>query len=387
MNEKVIQIDYKNKKIYLIPTAHVSVESAKMVEETIDEIKPDSICIELDQGRYNTMVDPEKYRQTDVVKIIKNKQVTMMLANLILANYQRRIASNLKSQTGKEMLIGIEKAKQLNSNLVLADRDIKITFSRIWSSLSLKEKIKLISVIVSAFFDDEEITEEDLANLQQKDMLTAALDEVSSQFPSVKKVLVDERDMYLAQKIKNADGNTIVAILGAAHCVNVPKYIQQDYDISQFDTIKKKSPFKKALGWLIPIIIVLAILLCFKFDASIGLNQIKSWILINGTFAAIGVIIANGNILSALLAIVVAPISTLNPLLAAGWFSGLLEAKLIKPTVQDFDDLNQDLNSFKGFRTNKVTRILLVVALANLGSSIGTFVAGLDIIKSIFNLL
>ena len=183
MNEKVIQIDYKNKKIYLIPTAHVSVESEKMVEETIDEIKPDSICIELDQGRYNTMVDPEKYRQTDVVKIIKNKQVTMMLANLILANYQRRIASNLKSQTGKEMLIGIEKAKQLNSNLVLADRDIKITFSRIWSSLSLKEKIKLISVIVSAFFDDEEITEEDLANLQQKDMLTAALDEVSSQFP------------------------------------------------------------------------------------------------------------------------------------------------------------------------------------------------------------
>ena len=117
------------------------------------------------------------------------------------------------------------------------------------------------------------------------------------------------------------------------------------------------------------------------------MNQIKSWILINGTFAAIGVIIANGNILSALLAFVVAPISSLNPLLAAGWFSGLLEAKLIKPTVQDFDDLNQDLNSFKGFRTNKVTRILLVVALANLGSSIGTFVAGLDIIKSIFNLL
>ncbi|MGN1398637.1 MAG: TraB/GumN family protein [Erysipelotrichaceae bacterium] len=387
MNEKVIQIDYKDKKIFLIPTAHVSKDSAKLVEETIDEINPDSICIELDQGRYNTMSDPEKYRQTDVVKIIKNKQVTMMLANLILANYQRKIAANLQSETGKEMMVGIEKAKQLNARLILADRDIKITFSRIWSSLSFKEKLKLISVIVSAIFDDEEISEEDLADLQQSDMLTAALDEVSKQFPSVKKVLVDERDMYLAHKIKQAPGNTIVAILGAAHCVNVPKYIEQDYDISQFDTVKKKSTWQKAIGWIIPIIIIIAILFCFKLDANIGINQIKSWILINGTFAAIGVIIANGNILSALLAFLVAPISSLNPLLAAGWFSGLLEAKVIKPTVKDFDDLNKDLNSFKGFRTNKVTRILMVVAFANLGSSIGTFVAGLDIVKAIFNLI
>ena len=101
----------------------------------------------------------------------------------------------------------------------------------------------------------------------------------------------------------------------------------------------------------------------------------------------LGVLICRGNILSMLTAFVAAPITSLNPLLAAGWFAGLVEAKILKPTVADFDSLSDDLNTFKGFVTNKVTRILLVVTLANLGSTIGTFVSVLNIVKAIFNLL
>ncbi len=385
MESNIIQINYQDKLITLIPTAHVSKNSVELVNETIDEVKPDCICIELDQDRYNTLTEPEKYRQTDVVKIIKNKQVGMMLVNLILANYQRKLAVNLNNKSGSEMLAAISKAKESNITLVMADRKIKTTFARIWSNQNFFDKIKLLAGIISAIFDDEKLSEEDIAQLQDKDMLNAALNEISQQFPKIKEVLVDERDKYLAYKIKHAPGKNIVAVLGAAHCVNVPNYIQQDYSIAEYDKVKEKTKLQKMSGWIIPALIVIAIIMCFRVDSNVGLKQIESWILFNGSLSAIGVLIAGGHLVSALVAFIAAPITSLNPLLAAGWFAGLLEAKICKPTVADFDSLSEDLNTFKGFRTNKVTKILLVVALANLGSTLGTFVAGLDIIKSIFS--
>ncbi len=385
MESNIIQINYQDKLITLIPTAHVSKNSVELVNETIDEVKPDCICIELDQDRYNTLTEPEKYRQTDVVKIIKNKQVGMMLVNLILANYQRKLAVNLNNKSGSEMLAAISKAKENNITLVMADRKIKTTFARIWSNQNFFDKIKLLAGIISAIFDDEKLSEEDIAQLQDKDMLNAALNEISQQFPKIKEVLVDERDKYLAYKIKHAPGKNIVAVLGAAHCVNVPNYIQQDYSIAEYDKVKEKTKLQKMSGWIIPALIVIAIIMCFRVDSNVGLKQIESWILFNGSLSAIGVLIAGGHLVSALVAFIAAPITSLNPLLAAGWFAGLLEAKICKPTVADFDSLSEDLNTFKGFRTNKVTKILLVVALANLGSTLGTFVAGLDIIKSIFS--
>ncbi len=385
MESNIIQINYQDKLITLIPTAHVSKNSVELVNETIDEVKPDCICIELDQDRYNTLTEPEKYRNTDIVKIIKDKQVGMMLVNLILANYQRKLAVNLNNKSGSEMLAAISKAKENNITLVMADRKIKTTFARIWSNQNFFDKIKLLTGIISAIFDDEKLSEEDIAQLQDKDMLNAALNEISQQFPKIKEVLVDERDKYLAYKIKHAPGKNIVAVLGAAHCVNVPNYIQQDYSIAEYDKVKEKTKLQKMSGWIIPILIVVAIILCFRVDSNVGLKQIESWILINGSLSAIGVLIAGGHLISALVAFIAAPITSLNPLLAAGWFAGLLEAKICKPTVADFDSLSEDLNTFKGFRTNKVTKILLVVALANLGSTLGTFIAGLDIIKSIFS--
>ena len=385
MESNIIQINYQDKLITLIPTAHVSKNSVELVNETIDEVKPDCICIELDQDRYNTLTEPEKYRNTDIVKIIKDKQVGMMLVNLILANYQRKLAVNLNNKSGSEMLAAISKAKENNITLVMADRKIKTTFAHIWSNQNFFDKIKLLTGIISAIFDDEKLSEEDIAQLQDKDMLNAALNEISQQFPKIKEVLVDERDKYLAYKIKHAPGKNIVAVLGAAHCVNVPNYIQQDYSIAEYDKVKEKTKLQKMSGWIIPILIVVAIILCFRVDSNVGLKQIESWILINGSLSAIGVLIAGGHLVSALVAFIAAPITSLNPLLAAGWFAGLLEAKICKPTVADFDSLSEDLNTFKGFRTNKVTKILLVVALANLGSTLGTFIAGLDIIKSIFS--
>ena len=387
MDVELIKIQLDDKLVTIIPTAHVSKNSAEMAEAAINEIQPDCICIELDEDRYKSLSDPKKYRQTNISKVIKDKKVAFMLVNLILGNYQKRISKQLGTSSGGEMLVGIRKSKELGCPLVLADRKIQTTFKRIWAALTLKDKLRMIYIIISSLFEDEEISEDDLLKLQQQDALNAALAEVSKAFPALSEVLVTERDKYIASKIRNAPGKNVVAIMGAAHTIGVQKYIMEEYDIAELDVIPPKKPSSKLLKWVFPAIIVIAIISSFSFDTQTGWKQIKTWILFNGTLSAVGAMIAGGHLLSILVAFVCAPITSLNPLLAAGWFAGLTEAKLRNPTVADFDNLSEDLNSLKGFWKNKVTRVLLVVVLANLGSTIGTIISSLNIFSSLIDKL
>lgn len=379
MNENIVKLNYKDKEIYLVKTAHVSKNSINDVKECIGEVKPDSICIELDEDRYKKISDPDKWSDTDIVKIIKEKKVGFLLVNLILASFQRRMAINMDSNSGGEMLEGIKQAKELNVPLVLADRPIKTTFSRIWNSLGLYEKSKLLVSIIGSIFDDEEISEEDLQALKEADALDAALNEVGKEFPNVKKILVDERDAYLSSKIKNAPGKKIVAIIGAAHAGGIERNLDKDIDINELNVVKKKKGIGTVIKWLIPIAIISIIIYTLWSNRDAGLSQIKSWILWNGTLSALGTLLAFGHPLSILTAFVMAPITSLNPLLAAGWFAGIVEAMIRKPKVKDFENLGEDTNTLKGFWKNRVTRILLIVVFANVFSSIGTFISGLDI--------
>lgn len=379
MNENIVKLNYKDKEIYLVKTAHVSKNSINDVKECIVEVKPDAICIELDEDRYKKISDPEKWSDTDIVKVIKEKKVGFLLVNLILASFQRRMAINMDSNSGGEMLEGIKQAKELNVPLVLADRPIKTTFSRIWNSLGLYEKSKLLVSIIGSIFDDEEISEEDLQALKEADALETALNEVGKEFPNVKKMLVDERDAYLSSKIKNADGKKIVAIIGAAHAGGIERNLDKDIDINELNVVKKKKGIGTVIKWLIPIAIISIIIYTLWSNRDAGLSQIKSWILWNGTLSALGTLLAFGHPLSILTAFVMAPITSLNPLLAAGWFAGIVEAMIRKPKVKDFENLGEDTNTLKGFWKNRVTRILLIVVFANVFSSIGTFISGLDI--------
>ena len=382
MNENIVKLNYQDKEIYLVKTAHVSKNSINDVKECIEEVKPDAICIELDEDRYKKISDPDKWSDTDIVKVIKEKKVGFLLVNLILASFQRRMAINMDSNSGAEMLEGIKQAKELNVPLVLADRPIKTTFSRIWNSLGLYEKSKLIVSIIGSIFDDEEISEEDLQALKEADALDAALNEVGKEFPNVKKILVDERDAYLSYKIKNAPGKKVVAIIGAAHAGGIERNLDKDIDIDELNVVKKKKGIGSIIKWLIPLAIISIIAYTLWSNKDAGLSQIKSWILWNGTLSAIGTLLAFGHPLSILTAFVMAPITSLNPLLAAGWFAGMVEAMIRKPKVKDFENLGEDTNTLKGFWKNRVTRILLIVIFANVFSSIGTFISGLDIFST-----
>ncbi|MBR5341235.1 MAG: TraB/GumN family protein [Erysipelotrichaceae bacterium] len=381
MCENIVRLEYQDKEIYLVKTAHVSKTSIEDVDGCVEEVNPDSICIELDSQRYEKMENPEQWRDTDIVKIIKEKQVGFLMVNVILSSFQKRLAKSLGSTTGGEMLEGIKLYKERNINLVLADRPIKTTFSRIWAKLGTAEKYKLLSGIIASIFDNEEISEEDLAKLKEADALEAALMEVGKQFPTVKKVLVDERDQYLAEKIRTAPGKKIVAIIGAAHAPGIEKHLNDEIDTKELETVEKKKGLGSYIKYLIPALIVLLIVYTIFTNRDVAMSQIRSWILWNGGLSALGVMLALGHPLSVLTALIMSPITSLNPLLAAGWFAGLVEATIRKPKVKDFEDISEDTSSFKGFWKNRVTRTLMVVIFANLFSSIGTFVSGIDIVK------
>ncbi|QOR66605.1 TraB/GumN family protein [Cytobacillus suaedae] len=382
--ENITRIHLNDKEYILIGTAHVSKQSAEQVKEVIEAEQPDSVCVELDQQRYQSIMDGNKWKEMDVFKVIKEKKATLLLMNLVISSFQKRMAKQFGIKPGQEMIQGIESANEVGAKLVLADRNIQITFARIWANVGLWGKAQLLFSMIGSIFNNESVTEEELERLKSEDMLDAMLSDFTKNFPKLKVPLIDERDQYLAQKIREAPGQKIVAVLGAAHVPGIKEAIKEDQDLKPLMKVPPKSKWPKIIGWSIPAFILAIIAYTFIANPTAGVQQTISWVLWNGSFSALGAALAFGHPLAILTAFVAAPITSLNPLLAAGWFAGLVQAYFRRPNVADFESLSEDVFSLKGFWNNKVTRILLIVTLSNLGSSLGTFIGGADVIRLFF---
>lgn len=377
----ITRIELDGKEYILIGTAHVSKESAEEVKAVIEQEQPDAVCIELDQQRYESIVDGQKWKDMDIFSVIKNKKTTLLLMNLAISSFQKRIAKQFNIEPGQEMIQGIKSAEEVGATLVLADRNIQITFSRIWGNIGAKGKAMLLSQVFASIFSNESVSEEELEALKTQDSIDAILSEFTDHFPRLKKPLVDERDQYLAEKIRRAPGKKIVAVLGAAHIPGIKEEITKEHDLKELTKVPKKSKWPKRIGWSIPILIIGLVIATFILNPDAGWQQTQSWLLWNGGISALGAIVALAHPLAILTAFVAAPITSLNPLIAAGIIAGLVQAYLKKPQVSDFEQLNEDVHSVKGFWRNKATRVLLVVLFTNLGSALGTFIAGTDIIR------
>lgn len=382
--ENITRLYVNDKEIILIGTAHVSRQSAEQVKEVIDREQPDSVCIELDEQRYQSIIDNNKWRQTDIFKVIKDKKATLLLMNLAISSFQNRMAKQFDIKPGQEMIEGIASANENGAEIVLADRNIQTTFSRIWHNLGWTGKSQLLTSVFFSIFSKDTISEEEMENMKSKDTLNAVLAEFTETFPKLKTPLIDERDQYLAQKIKEAPGKKIIAVLGAAHVPGITKEIHKEQDLAKLSAIPPKSIVPKIIGWAIPILIVALIVITFFTNPSAGFDQALSWILWTGSMAAVGAAVALGHPLAILAAFVTAPVTALHPILASGWFSGLAQAYIKRPTIADFEKLSEDVFTIKGFWRNKVTRVLLVVVLTNLFGSLGTFIGGADVIRVFF---
>ncbi|MET3616435.1 pheromone shutdown-related protein TraB [Peptoniphilus olsenii] len=382
MKDNLIKINYNNKEIILIPTAHVSVESVELVKKTIETQKPDSVCIELDEGRYKNLLNPEAWKSTNIIDVIKQKKVAMLIANLILSSYQKNIAKKLKTKPGQEMIQGMDSANKVGAELILADRNIQTTFMRIWRKMGFFEKMKVLASLLFAN-DEDDISEEDLSNLIERSNLENVIGDLGNSYPQIAETLLHERDEYLAYNIKNAPGDKIVAVLGAAHTPGIEKEIFKEQNISELDKIPEKSFSGKIIPWIIPVLIIGLIIYSFYQSIGAGMTQIKSWFIFNSLFAAGFTALSLAHPLSILTSFIVAPFTSVNPLLACGWFAGLVEATLRKPTVEDVNKIPEDIFKLKSWLKNKFLKALLVVIMANIGSSIGTLIAGTKIVQNI----
>lgn len=371
-------LDRDGKQIILIGTAHVSRHSAQLVSDTIASEQPDTVCVELCNNRLAAIRDKDRWQNMDIVKIIKEKKALMLFMNLLLAAFQKKIADKFGIKPGQEMINAIAAAEKTGAAIIPADREIQTTLSRIWRGMGFWEKTKLIFAMMLSFGHSDEIEETDIEKMKHQDILQSLLSEIKEDHPIIGEVLINERDQFLAQSIRSAPGDKIVAVVGAAHVPGILKYIEQNtpIDLNALKTLPPPGNVGKVLKWLIPGLIVMLFIAGFLMEGKgAGTDMIWIWVLANGIFAGIGAIMALAHPYTIFSSVIAAPLTSLNPMIAAGWVAGLMEAFARKPKVRDLEAIPNDITSVKGFWRNNVTRILLVVVFTNLGSSIGTMTA------------
>ncbi len=375
-----------DRTIILVGTAHISQESVDLVKTVIEQEQPDCVCLELDDQRYQALSQKKKWQSLDLKKIIKNKQLSTLLVSLLMASYQKRLGGTLGVKPGAELLAAAETANQFQIPISLCDRDVRITLRRAWKSTSFLKKGYLLSSLLVSLFDKEEITEEKLAELKQKDVLSELMDEMGETLPDLKRVLIDERDVFLIEKIKTSPGKRIVAVVGAGHVAGMKKQFNSDNQdqISEISKIPPVSKSFKLLGWAIPLLIIGSIVVIGmqKGVSDAGAN-VLFWILANGIPAAIGALLAFAHPLTTIGAFASAPLTSLTPVIGAGYVTAFIQVMTRPPVVKEFESAGDDIATLKGWWKNKLLRVFLVFLLTGLGSAIGTWVGGYEIFKNL----
>jgi pheromone shutdown-related protein TraB len=383
MNEKTqTRLILQNREIILVGTAHVSRESIDEVQGIIRDEKPDMVCVELDAGRLASMTQQDSWEKLDLVKVFKEGKGFLLMANLVLSSFQRRLGQNMGVKPGDEMKAAIDTAAELGIPYSLCDREVQLTLKRAWSSCGFWSKNKLLATLLSSAFTTEKISEHEIEALKDKNELDNMMAELADYLPEVKKTLIDERDQYLAAKIWASQGNRIVAVIGAGHMGGVSTHLgkiargEASVNTSELEQLPPPSLFSKLAPWIIPaLIIALIVAGFFKSGGSVSISMLVQWMLWNGSLAALGTVLALGHPLSVLTAFLGAPVATLNPFVGVGLFAGVVEATLRRPRVQDIEHLAEDVTSLRGLYRNRVSRALLVFFLSSLGGAIGNFIS------------
>lgn len=383
-------LDFAGRRITLVGTAHVSAQSISEVTDAIERTKPDCVAIELDEKRLQSLKDPDSWRKMDIVKVLRNKQGFLMLANIMLSGYQRRMGQSGGVHSGDEMVAAIKKAEDLHIPQVMVDRPIATTFRRAWAKNSFWGKCKLMAAMLASAFGKEEVSTEQIEQLKQQSEMDSMMAELSDYLPKVKEVLIDERDRYLACHIWECKGNNVLAVLGAGHLPGVIAHLnklasgEESSDCSDISEEPPKKISSKIAAWIIPVLVVALIVAGFIWGGTQkGWDMLSSWVMWNGLLAGAGALIAGGNILTVLASILSAPFTSLCPFVGVGMVAGLVQALVNKPKVSDMETLQDDSGSLKGFYKNRILRVLLVFVLSSLGSTAGTFIAGASFVVTI----
>ncbi len=375
------------KTVILVGTAHVSQESVELVKLVIEQEQPDGVCVELDAKRFEAISHPNRWESLDLKQIIREQQLSTLIVNLVLASFQKRLGDKLGVLPGTEMLEAIKMAEKHNVPVILGDRDVRVTMRRAWRNTPFWRKSLLVSSLMLSIFDTTEVSEDEIRNLKKQDVLSEMMKELGKEVPTLKVVLIDERDRYLAKKMVEAPGKRTVAVVGAGHVVGICQTIEQQktVDLKELDYVPPISPIWKMVGWSIPALIVgsIAWIGWQKGPEAAGENALF-WILANGIPSGIGGILAMAHPLTILTAFVSAPFTSLTPVIGVGYVTAFVQAYLQPPLVRDFQSVAEDIAIPRRWWKSRLLRVFLAFLLPTIGSIIGTWVGGTRIVSNLF---
>lgn len=363
------------KTYWIIGTAHVSSESVREVREVIETVRPDTVCVELCQTRYDSLTDDARWKKLDIFQVLRQGKGLLLLANLAMGAYQRKLGAELGVEPGAELLEGARAAADVGAELRLVDREIQTTLRRTWANVGFFKKAELVGAILTATVSNEKIDATAIEDLKARAQLSEMLAEFARILPEVKAPLIDERDRYMMSGIEEAPGERVVAVVGAAHVPGMREAFGTKVDRAPLDELPTPSRWGKVLKWLIPGLVMAA----FAIGASRQGGQtleamLYAWILPNSIVCAVLTALAGAKPLSVVTGFIASPITSLNPMLGAGMVVGLVEAWQRRPTVEDAENINRDVQSVRGFYRNPFTRVLLVTFASTLGSALGAWI-------------
>ena len=362
-------------ELKIVGTAHVSKESIEDVLVAIREYNPDVVAVELDQGRYSAL--KRQAADPSVTEVLEAKNFTQLLVQWILAYLQRKIGLDVGVEPGAEMKAAIDEAESRGIKVALIDRDIRITLHRFWRGLSIIEKFKMFYALAAsvASVDDQKI---DVEELKKQDMITLAMDEFRKFSPNGARALIDERDAFLAHNLVSLQqqNERVVAVMGAGHVQGVERFLAAPETLPPLPSLLadvKQRRWGLIFGAIVTFLFAFFIIV-IAFSG-VGMDVLISaliyWVLFHGILTAAFTLVARGHPLSAATGFCVSWLTALNPLIAAGWFAALVEAKIRKPAPSDFRKIFE-ADSFSGMMKIPLFRVVMVAALANLGSTLGT---------------
>lgn len=399
--------------ITILGTAHVSRNSAETVTALLATGAFDQVAIELCPARYGMLSNKDHWRSQDLFKLIREGRAGLMLANLVLSAYQQRLADQFGIEPGAEMRAAIASADEQQLPILLIDRDLGVTLKRVWRSMGFWSKFSLFGGLATSVFSRETISEADIEQLKQGDLLESAFAEFAQQSPTLFQTLIDERDRYMAAALQagkvsvatlktgQTDASAAAAsatkqpqhtlvVIGAGHMQGLDQYLQQtdatpEQTLASLESLPPPSRWPKLIPWILAVVIFAGFAIGFSRSPELGFNLLSTWVIFNAVFAALGAAIAGGHPLTILSALIASPLTSLNPTVAAGMVSASVEAWLRKPKVADFESLRSDVTAWRGWWRNRVSRTLLVFLLTNLGSALGAWMAGFSILDQLLS--
>jgi pheromone shutdown-related protein TraB len=381
----VLEVD--GREFLVVGTAHISRESADLVREVIERERPDTVCLELDRQRYEALANPERWDALDVKQLIRNRQLAALIANLMLAAYQKKLGGALGVRPGAEQLEAGRTAEALSIPVALCDRDVRVTLRRAWASLSLWKKSLLLSTCLASAFERPQLSEDDLRELRQQDVVSRMMAELAEFLPALKRVLIDERDTYLAQRMRETSGRRAVAVVGAGHVAGLLAALRAPGPVAldELDRIPPVSAVTRWLGWGIPASIVGALVaIGITQGAEAAAKDLAFWVLVTGIPCTIGAAAAFAHPITIAAAFFTAPVTTLSPVIGAGHVLALVQAWAQPPVVAEFQRLGEDFTHPLRWWRNRLLRVLLVFILTTLGTLLGVYIGGWEIVSNLF---